>query len=191
MVALYFYEDGVTDEELTVKLKTAYKELAKNKEKFEVVLLYLYDTLGTIHSTNEESFWKIFETMPWLALPFKDPNHKKLKRIFGYPNSLHGPEPVPTLVIFGPHGKVVEPCGADILMEFGISAYPFTRNRLTKLETKKVKELKLEMLLDPNTFFKVKKDRSKIMKSKLEMLGDRIMFVIVKHVLEVRFCFCY
>ncbi|XP_063942572.1 probable nucleoredoxin 1 isoform X2 [Daucus carota subsp. sativus] len=184
VVALYFYEDGVTDEELTVKLKTAYKELAKNKEKFEVVLLYLYDTLGTIHSTNEESFWKFFETMPWLALPFKDPNHKKLKRIFGYPNNLYGPEPVPTLVIFGPNGKFVEPCGADILINFGISAYPFTRNRLAKLETEKVKELKLEMLLDPNTFFKVKKDRSKIMKSKLEMLGDRIMFVIVKHVLE-------
>ncbi|KAL1811899.1 hypothetical protein ACET3Z_021964 [Daucus carota] len=184
VVALYFYEDGFTDEELTVKLKMAYKELAKNKENFEVVLLYLYDTLGTIHSTNEESFWNVFKTMPWLALPFKDPNHKKLKRIFGYPNSLHGPEPVPTLVIFGPHGKVVEPCGADILMEFGISAYPFTRNRLTKLETKKVKELKLEMLFDPNTFFKVKRDRSKIMKSKLEMLVDPFMFVIVKHVPE-------
>ncbi|KAL8094135.1 putative nucleoredoxin 1 isoform X2 [Apium graveolens] len=157
VVALYFFEDGFTDDELTLKLKMAYKELAKNNKNFEVVLLYLYDTLGTLHSTNEESFWKIFKTMPWLALPFKDPNHKKLLRIFGYPHDniyRTGPESVPTLVIFGPNGKFVDPCGADILMEFSISSYPFTRKRLAQLETEKIKDMKPEMLWDPNTAFR-------------------------------------
>ncbi|XP_074350614.1 putative nucleoredoxin 1 isoform X2 [Apium graveolens] len=199
VVALYFYEDGLTDDELTVKLKMAYKGSAKTKENFEVVLLYLYDTQGTLHSTNEESFWKTFRNMPWLALPFKDPNHKKLRRIFGYPNDLNGPERPPTLVIFGPNGEFVEPCGGDILMDFGAHACPFTRKRLAKLETEKIKELKLEMLWDPNTVFRVVKDGleassfsnllkfenalSKI-RSKLEMLWDPITFVRVKHRLE-------
>lgn len=93
--------------------------------------------------------------MPSLALPFKDPNHKKLIRIFGYPNILDDGEEAPTLVIIGPNGEFVDPCGADILTRFGIPAYPFTRKNLAKLETEKAKELKLEMLWDPSTIFRV------------------------------------
>lgn len=83
MVALYFYEAAKTDM-LTAELKKAYKELAGKKEKFEVVLLYLNDTCYTdrYHNHNEESFWKVFKTMPWLALPYKDPNLKKLEKIY-------------------------------------------------------------------------------------------------------------
>ncbi|KAL8102377.1 putative nucleoredoxin 1 isoform X3 [Apium graveolens] len=164
VVALYFYEefyeDGLTNYRcagITEQLKTAYKEMAEKKENFEVVFLYLYDTSATLYRTNEESFWKTFKTMPWLALPFKDSNHKKLKRIFHYPDDLSGGPQVPTLVIFGPNGEFVDPCGADILEEFGTFAYPFTRKKVAQLETKMAKELKLEMLWDPNTVFRVKK----------------------------------
>ncbi|KAL8094138.1 hypothetical protein AgCh_035848 [Apium graveolens] len=196
VVAQYLYEDGLTDEELTVKLKIAYKGSAKTKENFEVVLLYLYDTHGTLHSTNEESFWKTFKNMPWLALPFKDPNHKKLKLIFDYPDGMKGPERPPTLVIFGPSGEFVDPCGGDILMDFRAPACPFTRKRLAKFETEKVKQLKLKMLWNPNTVFRVEKDgleassSSNLLKfenalskiiSKLEMLWDPITFVRVKY----------
>lgn len=145
------------DESLTDKLEMAYKELAKLNEQFEVVLLYLYDTYGTVNCTSEESFWKKFKTMPWLALPYKDQNHKKLIRIFGYPDMLNDGEEAPTLVIIGPNGEFVDRCGADILMHFGTPAYPFTRKNLAKLETDIAKELKLEMLWDPNTNFKVTK----------------------------------
>ncbi|XP_017238131.2 probable nucleoredoxin 1 [Daucus carota subsp. sativus] len=146
------------DENLTDKLEMAYKELAKLNEQFEVVLLYLYDTYGTVNCTSEESFWKKFKTMPWLALPYKDQNHKKLIRIFGYPDMLDDGEEATTLVIIGPNGEFVDQCGADILMHFGTPAYPFTRKNLAKLETDIAKELKLEMLWDPNTNFKVTKD---------------------------------
>ncbi|KAL6575569.1 hypothetical protein OROHE_000946 [Orobanche hederae] len=136
----------------------AYKELAKMNKNFEVVLLYLYDTCGTVNCSSEDSFWKLFKSMPWLALPFKDRNHKKLIRIFGYPNKLDDGEEAPTLVVIGPNCEFIDPCGADILMRFGIPAYPFTRKNLAKLETEKAKELKLEMLWDRNTIFKVNKD---------------------------------
>ncbi|KAL6574715.1 hypothetical protein OROMI_012000 [Orobanche minor] len=173
VVALYFYEDGLTNYRrfvFTAQLEKAYKEL-KSKENFEVVLVYLSDTRGNPYSTNEESFWNTFKTMPWLALPFKDSNHK-LKRIFGYPNDLFGPEEALTLVIIGPNVEFVDPCGADILEQFGTSAYPFTRKKVAKLETEMIKEVKLEMLWDPNTIFRVKNDGLEIPFS--QFAGNRV-----------------
>ncbi|KAL6528168.1 hypothetical protein OROHE_015118 [Orobanche hederae] len=84
VVALYFYEEGKTLKKLTTFIELAYKEFAKKKKEFEVVLIYLHNTEHTCGYTNEESFSKTFKTMPWLALPFKDPTYAKLKRFFGY-----------------------------------------------------------------------------------------------------------
>lgn len=92
--------------------------------------------------------------MPWLALPFKDPTYRKLMRFFGYHLDLGEWEKTPSLVIFGPNGEFIEPWGADILMNYKLPAYPFTREKVAKLEIEKVKELKLEMLFDRNTLFK-------------------------------------
>ncbi|KAL6558774.1 hypothetical protein OROMI_019124 [Orobanche minor] len=108
VVALYFFEDGLTDDgqstltdrTLTDKLEVAYKDLAKMNKNFEA----------------------------------------------------------PTLVVIGPNCEFIDPCGVDILMHFGIPAYPFTRKNIAKLETEKAKELKLEMFWDRNTIFKVNKD---------------------------------
>ena len=93
--------------------------------------------------------------MSWLALPFKDPRCKYLKRIFNYPAELNGWDPDPRLVIIGPQGKYFEPYGADILNRFGMSAFPFTRRRAAELESESeyIKSLKLDMLLDPRTSF--------------------------------------
>lgn len=132
----------------------AYEEFAKKKKEFEVVLIYLYDTEGTCGYTNEESFYRKFRSMPWLALLFKDPAYTKLKRFFGYNFDLGERMETPSLVIFGPYGKFIEPWGADILMKFKFPAYPFTREKVAKLETEKIKELKLVMLWDRKTSFR-------------------------------------
>lgn len=132
----------------------AYEEFARKKKEFEVVLIYLYDTDVTCGRTNEESFRETFNSMPWLALPFKDPSYRKLKRFFGYGLDLSEWEETPSLVIFGPNGEFVEPWGADILMNYKLPAYPFSREKVAKLEIEKVKELKLEMLFDRNTLFR-------------------------------------
>lgn len=166
MVALYFYEEppvGESPDDLTPKIEVVYRELAKKGENFEIVLIYAHDTVYTYDITTEVSFQKTFSTMPWLALPFKDPNCKKLQRIFDHPEHLKdlGPEPDPTLVIIGPHGNFIEEFGADILLKFGIAAYPFTRESAAKLEAEKAKRLKLEMFWrDPNTLFRQKDGRS-------------------------------
>ncbi|KAL6583613.1 hypothetical protein OROMI_002902 [Orobanche minor] len=151
VVALYFYEEGVTNKNITRELKTVYEKLAENNEKFEVVLIYLYDTLSTHDITNEDSFWQTFKDMPWLALPFKDPNYKKLERIFFYPwdSDFHDF----SLIIIGPHMEFIEPFGVLILGRFKIPAFPFSREKVAELLTAEAKELKLEMLWDPESVF--------------------------------------
>lgn len=161
MVALYFYEELPIGEspdadDLTPKIEMVYRQLAKN-ENFEIVLIYAHDTVYTYDCTTEASFRKTFSKMPWLALPFKDPNCKRLQRIFDHPLSLKDLGPDPTLVIIGPHGNFIEEYGVDILLNFGIAAYPFTRKSAAKLEAEKAKRVKLEMFWrDPNTFFRQK-----------------------------------
>ncbi|WOH03158.1 hypothetical protein DCAR_0522552 [Daucus carota subsp. sativus] len=161
VVALYFYEELPIGEspdadDLTPKIEMVYRQLAKN-ENFEIVLIYAHDTVYTYDCTTEASFRKTFSKMPWLALPFKDPNCKRLQRIFDHPLSLKDLGPDPTLVIIGPHGNFIEEYGVDILLNFGIAAYPFTRKSAAKLEAEKAKRVKLEMFWrDPNTFFRQK-----------------------------------
>lgn len=157
VVALYLYEDG-RNNELTTKLKEAYEELVlKKKKKFEVVLVYITNSRQTHRTTTEETFWKTFKTMPWLALPFKDPNCVKLQRMFKYPLELDLKIfPDPSLVIIGRHGKFYEPYGADILMNFGCPAYPFTSQRAGELVAEKANKVRLQMFWGPNTVFKQK-----------------------------------
>lgn len=100
MVGLYFYEDFPIDD-LTTEILAVYEQLA-GKAQFEVVLVYVHDSFDSCEFASEEAFWKKFSRMPWLALPFKDPRCKYLKRIFNYPVDLEGQGPDPRLVIVGP-----------------------------------------------------------------------------------------
>ncbi|KAL6554691.1 hypothetical protein OROHE_007430 [Orobanche hederae] len=171
VVAIYFYQDGENDD---TQLKKVYNELKKNNENFEVVLIYIPED-SKFYCTAEQSFWKRFKTMPWLALPFNDPNDRKLKRILEYSLKYHYYEDtdrVTRLVIFGPHCEFIEPFGAEILKEFGTEAYPFTFSKLVKLEIEKVNELKLEHLLDLNTVCR-RKDGSEVLVSQLA--GKNVM----------------
>lgn len=149
-MALYFYHAKYANHNLTETLKFA---KTKNNDKFEVVLIYVVDPgLCDWKSNSKELFWEVFKTMPWLALPFRDECCRKLRRVF---KLLYNYEEDPNeLVIIGPHAELVEPHGASILLEYGISAYPFTFKKALELETEKIKHLKLEMLWDMNTVFR-------------------------------------
>ncbi|KAL8104997.1 hypothetical protein AgCh_028965 [Apium graveolens] len=148
---VFYEEESPTD--LTTEIQTAYKELLAKKKNFEIVLVYVHDSIDTSQYATEESFWKTSSKMPWLALPFKDPRCKYLKRVFSYPLDLDGPGPDPRLVIIGPQGKYYELYGVDILHKFGTRAYLFTRMRIAKAEANYIKKLRLDMFWDPNTSF--------------------------------------
>ncbi|KAL6542722.1 hypothetical protein OROHE_010242 [Orobanche hederae] len=168
VVALYFYEDGFTDDYV---LKRAYEKLKKDNQNFEVVLIYTPNiSENKFYCASKESFWRTFKTMPWLALPFKDPNETKLKRILEYSLAYmephNDPNDVTRLVIFGPRCEFIEPFGANILDRFDLSAYPFTFVKVVELEIEKVNDMKLEMLWDRNTVF-TGKDGSEVPVSQL------------------------
>lgn len=135
---------------------TVYEEFAQNKSWFEVVLIYLYDTNGTFDRTSEATFHNTFVTMPWLALPYKDPMCGILSRMIGYPFDTYDLERAPTLVIIGPNGRFIEPWGADVIDQFKLPAFPFTREKVVMLDNEKVKKLTLDMLWDQNTIFRRK-----------------------------------
>lgn len=169
VVALYFYHARSANHYLIETLK-----VAKNNYKFEVVLLYITEPdLCDGRSYGENSFWKEFKTMPWLALPFRDECCKKLGRVFRQSNN--DAEGYDKLVIIGPHGKFIEPFGADILLEYGISAYPFTFSKAVELEIEKIKQLKLEKLWDKNTVCR-RNNGSQVSFS--ELCGKRVMLVL-------------
>lgn len=161
VVALYFFEEGITSSWQTEMITMAYNVFGQSKSCFEVVLIYLYDTEGTFDCTSEESFWKTFKTMPWLALPYKDSKCRELQRYFYYPDGPLDAKEAPTLVIVGPRGRFMEPWGALVIDRFKLSVYPFTREKVAELYTEKVRELKLEVLWDQDTIFR-KKDGSKV-----------------------------
>lgn len=150
VVALYFYNVDNCDS-LTETLKSFYEELKKTKKNFEVVLVYIKESQYEDWD-REESYWKKFKTMPWLALPYGEKTYKKFREVLKLPTMVKCESKI---VIIGPHGEFIETYGDDILFWYNnISTYPFTRKEAAELDTEKLKELKLDMLWDPRIVFR-------------------------------------
>ncbi|KAM5565209.1 hypothetical protein ABKV19_019300 [Rosa sericea] len=84
---------------------------------------------------DQTSFEAYFTTMPWLALPFEDPNIKELVKHFDV-------KCIPCLVILGPDGKTVTRQGRNLINLYKENAYPFTDAKLELLEKKMDEEAK-------------------------------------------------
>ncbi|XP_009334675.2 probable nucleoredoxin 2 isoform X1 [Pyrus x bretschneideri] len=84
---------------------------------------------------DQTSFDSYFNTMPWLALPFGDPNIKELVKHFDVKG-------IPCLVILGPDGKTVTQQGRNLINLYKENAYPFTDAKLELLEKKMDEEAK-------------------------------------------------
>ncbi|KAF4366127.1 hypothetical protein F8388_014845 [Cannabis sativa] len=119
----------------TNTLVEVYNTLKDKGEKFEVVLISL--------NNEEDEFKKELETIPWLALPYKDKIIEKLVRYFEFDVS-----DIPTLVILGPDGKTVNSDANELVEEHGIDAYPFTQERIAALAEIEKAELESRTLDD-------------------------------------------
>jgi len=94
--------------------------LAENKDDdFEIVLVST--------DRDQTEFDAHFNTMPWLAMPFKDPITKTLTNYF----DIQG---IPSLVIVGPDGKTVTKQGRNLINLYKENAYPFTEAKVELLE---------------------------------------------------------
>lgn len=84
---------------------------------------------------DQASFDSYFSSMPWLALPFGDPNIKNLVKHFDVKG-------IPSLVILGPDGKTISRNGRNLINLYQENAYPFTEARIDTLERQLDEEAK-------------------------------------------------
>ncbi|XP_024991349.1 probable nucleoredoxin 2 [Cynara cardunculus var. scolymus] len=107
----------------TPKLISIYQKikqkLTQQQEDFEIIYI------SSDHDDLE--FDTSFNTMPWLALPFRDSTPKDLTKYF----DIRG---IPSLIILGPDGKTVTKNGRSLINLYEEEAYPFTEARVELLE---------------------------------------------------------
>lgn len=125
-VCLLFYEDTLECRNWTEKLKKLYVA----RKDFEVVVVFSitfgHDQLLEIKNRRRLlKFWKVFDEMPWLALPPDDPKCRQLWRIFSKLCS-----DTPKLLIIYSGGKYFEENGFKVLEETGFKNYPFMREEV-------------------------------------------------------------
>lgn len=149
-MALFFYKDGEYCQGLARELLKVYEVCGG--VSFEIVLVYLHFTEFPRDMDNGILFQNVFKSMPWLALPFKDPRVRKLWRIFLSPHEpgdlrRDDPKEVANLIIFGPEGNYLDKHGAEILTRYSICAYPFTAEKVADLEVEDLKKYTLDYLL--------------------------------------------
>ncbi|XP_074274428.1 putative nucleoredoxin 1 [Silene latifolia] len=169
-VGLYFYVGADEDcVEFTPKLVNVYNKVKENGEKFEVVLIYLDER-------DEDGFKEELSKMPWLALPFKDIKIEKLARYFELRS-------IPTLVIIGPDGKTQNLDVVELIQEHGVTAYPFTPNKLAELaeiEKAKLESQTLEsILVSGEKDYVIDKTGSKVPVSQL--VGKHVLIYFSAH----------
>lgn len=110
----------------TPKLAKVYEPLA-SKSDFEVIFIS--------SDRDENSFKEYFSKMPWLSIPFADLETKKsLKKLF----NVNG---IPHLVVLDAKGKVSTEEGVDLVVEYGVDAYPFTSQQIQSLIDKEAKKM--------------------------------------------------
>ncbi|KAG5033776.1 hypothetical protein AAZX31_04G020300 [Glycine max] len=132
-IGLYFSAEWcVPCAKFTPKLISVYEkikhELAeKGEEDFEVVLIS--------SDRDQASFDSYYSTMPWLALPFGDPEIKNLVRHYNV-------QGIPWLVIIGPDGKTITVHGRSLINLYQENAYPFTKAKVEELEKQLEEEAK-------------------------------------------------
>ncbi|OMO87354.1 hypothetical protein CCACVL1_09110 [Corchorus capsularis] len=108
----------------TPKLISIYQRIKqtleeKGGEDFEIVFVS--------NDRDQTSFDSYFGTMPWLALPFEDPNIKTLAKYFDV-------QGIPCLIIIGPDGKTVTKQGRYLINLYQENAYPFTDAKVELIE---------------------------------------------------------
>ncbi|PON58660.1 Thioredoxin-like fold containing protein [Trema orientale] len=170
-VALYFWPCY----KFTPTLIDVYNKLKAKGEKFEIVSIF-----GYMEEDKVEKFNREFEMIPWLALPFKDKNPRKLIYYF----ETHK---IPTIVIIGPDGKVLNPNATKLIDEYGEEAYPFTPKRLDELveidKARQESQTLESLLVSGDRNFVIAKGGSKV--PVFELVGKTILFYFISPWCEV------
>ncbi|XP_052197028.1 probable nucleoredoxin 1-2 [Diospyros lotus] len=130
VVGLYFFSPSYGPcLEFTPKLLEFYNKLKDMGESIEIVTIGVPGHSEDEDEDEEESFKERVMNMPWHALPWRDGKSMVLAQYF----DLHI---LPALVIVGPDGKIATYNAVEDIEDYGIPAYPFTPEKLSKLAEK-------------------------------------------------------
>lgn len=105
----------------TPKLASIYQKINHKTTNHDFEIVFLSSDRDQI------SFDSYFETMPWMAMPYGDPNIRHLSEYFDV-------QGIPSLVILGPDGKTVTKQGRSLVNLYEENAYPFTEGRIDMLQ---------------------------------------------------------
>ncbi|KAK4793410.1 hypothetical protein SAY86_023845 [Trapa natans] len=141
----------------TPVLAEAYEGL-RARSNFEIVFISADE--------DDEAFNEYFVKMPWLAIPFADPEKRdSLDELF----KVRG---IPHLVIIDEAGRVISDGGVEIVREYGAEGYPFTSERVNELKDKEEdarRNQTLKSILANNTRdFVLSSDGNKVPVAELE-----------------------
>ena len=92
---------------------------------------------------DKNAYEEHLQTMPWLAIPFDLNVYRRLTRRY---NVNH----IPALIPLGLDGKSVEENAVSMVEDYGVNAFPFTRERrdeLKAMDERKRQGGKIEELL--------------------------------------------
>ncbi|XP_042454479.1 probable nucleoredoxin 1-2 [Zingiber officinale] len=135
IVALYFSINASRScADFTPILAQIYRKLKEIGENFEVVLVSLDD--------EESSYDEAIQSMPWLAIPFKDKSCEKLARYFEL-------QTIPTVILIGSDGKTMNVDLTELIEEHGFEAwegFPFSQEKLYYLSEKAKAKLEAQTL---------------------------------------------
>ncbi|XAR51493.1 Protein-disulfide reductase [Bertholletia excelsa] len=166
ILGLYFFSPLFDPElEFNQKLVEVYTRVKEMKVDFEIVMVYLYDV-----EEDDESFRRSFDSMPWLALPFKDDRCMELFYQFTF-------ESLPALVIIGPDGNIIHPNAAEAVNRHGVQVCPFTPEKFAELEAMEKAQNEAQtlesFLVSENEDFVIGKDGAKVPVS--DLVGKNIL----------------
>nr|CAD1832295.1 unnamed protein product [Ananas comosus var. bracteatus] len=158
-VGLYFSSKGCGPcRRFTPKLVEAYNELSSRGDSFEIVFVPC--------DRAEDAFDEYFSKMPWLAVPFSDSSSReRLGDLFKVVN-------IPNLTIIDRSGNVIFEKGVQFVGEYGADVYPFTPEKVLKLEEEKEaakrEQTLRSLLVSPTRDYVVSNNGDKVPVSELE-----------------------
>ncbi|KAJ7943088.1 Thioredoxin, nucleoredoxin [Quillaja saponaria] len=176
VVGLYLSHNG-SELPRIEKIKNLYRESKARGYDFEIVHITFHFCTQLSGNPKYKDVIQYSKDIPWLMVPYKDPVSRRLCRIFNIP--LQDFWKGDCLVIIGPNGSFVEQYGAEIMEHFGIEAYPFTRDHVAKILSKRLKEeVRFVNMFDPE-FPLVHRGGHEVAASKL--WGMRVMLLFATY----------
>jgi nucleoredoxin len=141
------------------QLTQVYSDISSENKGFKIVLISL--------DWSKEEFNKYFSGMPWFAVPFSDwEARQRLNELF----KITG---IPTVIILdGKSGRFISNEAAELVIEYGSRAYPFTLERIKEIkyeeETMKRNQTLRSLLVSP--------ERDYVLSSKGNKVNLRLKF---------------